>query len=287
VNRLSLRALLAAAFVASAAACAQTNTQPSINAGPYVPTPTVIVNELLRLAEPKPGEVLVDLGSGDGRLVTTAAKQFGTRGFGVEIQAELVELATQNAKREGVGDRVRFIRQDLFTTDVSEANIITLYLLPSTVVKLVPKFLAELKPGTRIISHDYPLAPWEHERVEEFSFEEKIRISGTTRTVLFRYIIPARIAGTWELTPPAAVGKAGRIAFTQDPTLRVRGIADIDGRSVALEDVKLRGTDLSFTLPAGGALKQKVAFRGRIDGRAAEGSAEVPGGAQGWKATLR
>lgn len=282
----SLARLFAAVGAAAAtAACAQQT--PSINAGPYVPTPTVIVAEVLKMAELKPGDFIIDLGSGDGRIVTTAAKQYGARGFGVEIQPELVDLANNNARNEGVADRVKFVRQDLFTMDVREANVITTYLLPNTVTKLIPKFLAELRPGTRIVSHDYPLAPWEADRVEEFQFEEKIRISGTTRTIIYRYVIPAKIAGTWDARLPGSIGRVSRLTFTQDPTLRVRGNLEVDGRSVALESITLRGEALSFAVPPVGGLKQRTVFSGRIEGANLAGQAQIAGAPAPFSATLR
>jgi SAM-dependent methyltransferase len=285
MNRRLLRASTTAIAAVASAACAQTPAP--TNFGPYVPTPTVIVTHLLKLADLKPGEYIIDLGSGDGRIVNTAAKQYGARGMGVDIKPELVELATKNAREAGVGDRVKFVAQDLFTLNVNEANVVTLYLLPSTVTKLIPKFLEELKPGTRIVSHDYSLAPWEHERVEEYEFDEKVQISGTTRTVLYRYIVPANVVGTWDAQLPAGVGKVGRFVFTRDPTLRVRGTAEVDGRSVALDNIKVTGTALSFDLPAVAGLRQRTSFTGRIDGGALKGEAVLAAGAAGWAAKLR
>ena len=142
--------------------------------GPYVPTPAAIVEELLKLADVKRSEYLIDLGSGDGRIVITAAKRYGASGHGIDIQDSLVELARKNAREQGVADRARFIQGDLFESDLSRADIVTVYLLPSTVPKLVPKLLAELKPGARVVSHDYALDPWIPERVLTFDFEEKI-----------------------------------------------------------------------------------------------------------------
>jgi ubiquinone/menaquinone biosynthesis C-methylase UbiE len=160
------------------------------SAGPYVPTPTPIVNELLKMADIRSGEFLVDLGSGDGRIVITAASQYGARGFGIDIQQSLVDLAGENARKAGVADSVRFVAGDLFNTDLSRADVVTVYLLPSSVPNLVPKLQRELRPGTRIVSHDYPLTPWAPERVQVFDFEEKVMISGTTRTVLYLYRVP-------------------------------------------------------------------------------------------------
>jgi len=172
--------------------CASAPAYAQGSGGPYVPTPTVIVDELLKLADIKRGEFIIDLGSGDGRIVVTAAKRYGASGYGIDIQPSLVELARESARKEGVSDRVSFVAGDLFESDLSKADVVTVYLLPSTVPKLVPKLLKELRPGARVVSHDYPLEPWVPEKVLSFNFEEKVMISGTTRTVLYRYIVPPR-----------------------------------------------------------------------------------------------
>ena len=175
--------------------CASAPAHAQGSGGPYVPTPTVIVDELLKLADIKRGEFIIDLGSGDGRIVVTAAKRYGASGYGIDIQPSLVELARESARKEGVSDRVSFVAGDLFESDLSKADVVTVYLLPSTVPKLVPKLLKELRPGARVVSHDYPLEPWVPEKVLSFNFEEKVMISGTTRTVLYRYIVPPRAPG--------------------------------------------------------------------------------------------
>ncbi len=186
----SFRALrLAAVLLLGAYASAATA---QLNAGPYVPTPWPILDEMLKLAAPKKGEYLIDLGSGDGRLVIASAKRFGTTGHGIDIQENLVKLATETAKKEGVGNRVHFVAGDLFQADLSKADIITVYLLPSIMDKLVPKLIKELKPGTRIVSHDYALEGMQHDNVLEFNFKEKLEISGTTRTVLYLYTVKKR-----------------------------------------------------------------------------------------------
>jgi len=162
------------------------------SAGPYVPTPWPILDEMLKLANIKKGEYLIDLGSGDGRLVIEAAKRHGAQGHGIDIQQPLVKLATERAAQEGVAGRVRFVAGDLFQADLSKADIITVYLLPSIMDKLVPKLVKELKPGTRIVSHDYALEGMQHDKVLEFNFKEKLEISGTTRTVLYHYTVPKK-----------------------------------------------------------------------------------------------
>ncbi len=276
---------LAGLLVATQGA-AQT-TEP-LNAGPYVPTPTVIVAELLKLAEIKANDFVIDLGSGDGRLVITAAKQFGARGWGIEYQEHLVKLSNENAQKEGVGERVKFIQGDLFKANLQEANVVTLYLLPGTVTKLIPKFLDELKPGTRVVSHDYPLAPWQHEKVAQFDFEEKVKISGTTRTVLYRYVIPARIEGDWDVKLPAVISRQpGRFSFKRDQTLRVRGAAAIGGRSLAFDEISVQGETFGARMQELKAGAERIVFRGVISGSSMTGTAEVDGKQWPWTGTLR
>ena len=137
------------AWLFMAAAIAQ-----QINAGPYVPSPQSVVADMLKFAGVGPGDFVIDLGSGDGRIVRTAAQVYGARGFGVEIQDDLVRLSNEAARKEGLADRVKFLKQDLFKTDISQATVLTMYLLPNTVNMLSEKFQAELRPGTRILSHD-------------------------------------------------------------------------------------------------------------------------------------
>jgi len=134
----------------------------------YVPTPQVVVDAMLQLAGVKADDVVYDLGSGDGRIPITAAKQFGARGVGIEIDPDLVRRATENAAAAGVADRVRFINQNLFTADLSEASVVTLYLLQSINERLRPKLVRELKPGTRVVSHVFNMGPeWPPERTIE------------------------------------------------------------------------------------------------------------------------
>src|SRR5262245_25882853 len=127
---------------------------------PYVPTHERIVDEMLKIANVGKNDVLYDLGSGDGRIPITAAKRFGTRGVGVDIDPDRVREARENADKAGVADRVKFFQQDLFETDIKEATVVTLYLLPDVNLRLRPKLLAELKPGTRLVSHNYDMGDW-------------------------------------------------------------------------------------------------------------------------------
>lgn len=131
----------------------------------YIPTPQPVVDAMLELAQVKRSDIVYDLGSGDGRIVITAARKYGARGVGIEIDPALVKSASENAAAAGVSDRVRFVRQDLFTADISRATVVTLYLLQSINERLRPKLVRELKPGTRIVSHVFNMGPeWAPER---------------------------------------------------------------------------------------------------------------------------
>ena len=188
-RRLSV-ALLAAPFVLPRIACGQ-DAKPAepIDGGPYVPTPDVIVDRMLELAGVRRDDLVVDLGSGDGRLVIEAARRYGARGFGVEREARLVDLARAAADKAQVGDRVSFRQGDIFETDLRGATVVTLYLLPRLLEHLQPKLRAELAPGARIVSHDYPLEPWPADRTLEFDVPEKAAVMLSPRTQLFLYVV--------------------------------------------------------------------------------------------------
>src|SRR5215510_10550500 len=145
----------------------------------FVPTPQEVVDAMLKLAKVTKNDVIYDLGSGDGRIPITAAKTYGARGVGIDIDPQRIKEATENLKTAGVGDRVKFLNQDLFTTDISEATVVTLYLLPSLNVKLIPKLNKELKPGTRVVSHAFDMSADGTERKPK----ETLNVNG--RTVYF------------------------------------------------------------------------------------------------------
>jgi len=156
---------------------------------PYVPTPQPVVDAMLKLGEVKKGDILYDLGSGDGRIPITAAKMYGVRGTGIDINPERISEAEANAKKEQVTDKVKFLNQDLFEASISDATVITLYLLPSINLKLRPKLFKDLKPGTRIVSHSFDMGDWQPEK--------KIEIDGR---YLYLWRIPA--------TPPKLADSA-------------------------------------------------------------------------------
>jgi hypothetical protein len=269
------RALLAVALAVVAVACAAQERKPE-SAGPYVPTPWVIVDEIMKLAEIGAGDYVVDLGSGDGRLVLTAVTRYKAKGgFGVDIEAPLVAQANDAARKAGVADRVQFHVRDLFETPVNEATVVTLYLLPTSVPKLQGRLLAELPAGARVVSHDYPFPDWPHERYVKMDVPEKVAISGTTRTTLYLYIVPARVAGEWELRLPSMPPKAPplRLSIVQ----RAQGATAQVGtpeRMVDVPDIAVSATEVRLTLPAGVAGPRAVTLRGRAGDGVIEGSAD-------------
>ncbi len=131
---------------------------------PFVPTPETVVHEMLRLAHLTSSDVLYDLGSGDGRIVITAARKYGVHGVGIDLNPDRIAEARENARKAGVADKVTFRQEDLFKTDISKATVVTLYLLPSVNLRLRPKLLRELRPGTRVLSHDFDMGDWKPDR---------------------------------------------------------------------------------------------------------------------------
>lgn len=153
---------------------------------PYVPTPQEVVDRMLKIANVKKGDVLYDLGSGDGRIPITAAQKYGVRAVGVDINPERVGEANQNAKKAGVTNRVQFRQQDLFQTNLGEATVVTLYLLPDINVKLRPQLLKQLKPGTRIVSHDFDMGEWKPDKV--------VQVQGPSREhTIYYWVVPKQV----------------------------------------------------------------------------------------------
>jgi ribosomal protein L11 methylase PrmA len=162
----------------------------SKSVSPYAGTPDSVVEAMLSLASVGPRDFVIDLGSGDGRLVIAAASKHGARGLGVDIDAKLVELANRFAERDGVADRAQFREQDLFETDVSAATVVTIYLAPRIMGRVAQKLQAELQPGTRVVVHDFPLPGWRADRVASFAVPEKRDYGLNERSTIFLYTVP-------------------------------------------------------------------------------------------------
>lgn len=176
-------ALIVAALLAAGGATAAAARQPDVI---YVPTPQELVEDMLRLADVKQGDVLYDLGSGDGRIPVTAAKKYGVRAVGIDIDPERIREAHANAKKHGVARLVTFRRQDLFKADFREATVVTLYLLPELNLRLRPQLLKQLRPGTRVVSHQFDMGDWRPDKTLE----------SNGRTVYFWVIPESNAAAT-------------------------------------------------------------------------------------------
>jgi len=159
----------------------------SENLAPFLPSPQLVVEKMLEAAHIKAGEIVYDLGSGDGRIVIAAAREFGARGVGIEIDPQLVAQSAESARRAGVGDRVRFSAGDLFEADLSDATVVTLYLSPELNLRLRPKLLRELRPGSRIVSHDFDMGDWPP--------SQTIRVASRDRVSnVFLWVVPPKTA---------------------------------------------------------------------------------------------
>jgi hypothetical protein len=260
------RFAFAALLAATAGAYAQSDTpfEPHVGQGGkdvvWVPTPQAVVDRMLDMAKVTASDYLMDLGSGDGRTVITAAKR-GLRATGIEYNPDMVELSKRNAEKEGVSERAEFKKADLFETDFSQATVITMFLLPDINVRLRPKILG-MKPGTRIVSNTFTMGEWE---ADETSSAEA---TGYYRTALL-WIVPALVDGAWK-------SPQGDVTFKQ-LFQKVAGTVQMNNAPLALNG-KLRGDQITFT--AGGA-----EFSGKVNGNTIEGTVKSDGKTSPWKAT--
>lgn len=244
--------IAASGFVGAQAQAPATQFEPKVGQEGkdvvWVPTPQALVDKMLEMANVTPQDFVMDLGSGDGRTVITAAKR-GARAMGIEYNPDMVELSKRNATKEGVTDKATFVKADLYETDLSKATVITMFLLPDINLKLRPKIL-NLKPGTRIVSNTFTMEDW--------MADETARVDNCTSwcTALF-WIVPAKVAGTWRLPQ-------GDLTLKQQYQM-VSGTLKSGNSSAQITDGKLRGDQLTFT--AGG-----VQYTGRVNGTTITGT---------------
>jgi hypothetical protein len=253
----------------------------------YVPTPQVVVDEMLKMVKLQASDFVIDLGSGDGRIIITAAKNYGARGFGVDLDTVLLKRARDGAQKAGVADRVQFIEQNLFETDLSRATVITSYLLPEMNERLRPKLLA-LKPGTRVVAHDYDMGEWYPDEQKTLLVPEK-QVGDPGKSYIFFYIVPAKIAGKWESL--INVGGRGVVyEFDFDQSFqRISGDARADGKPMRLPIFRVQGDQVAFELdvPQGSGMV-KHAFQGRVNQDVIEGTVTMAGQKpQRWSARLK
>lgn len=229
---------------------------------PFVPTPQVVVDEMLRIAGVGPRDFVIDLGSGDGRIPITAAKKFGARAMGVELDETLVFQSEEGARQAGVEKQVQFLQQDLFKTDLTRATVITMYLLPNVNRRLRPQLL-NLAPGTRIVAHDFDLDDWKP--------DAKV----TIRKNVFLWIVPARAAGRWRAKMDLPGGARMVEVELRQRFQEIDGLVRVDGRVVQLWEPRLRGDRVSFVVVDDAERESEASlyFEGRISAAAIEGEA--------------
>ncbi len=245
-------ALLALTLAAGVTSAAYAQEEPRLDVI-YVPTPQEVVDRMLELAKVGEGDYMIDFGCGDGRMVVTAAK-LGARGYGVDINPQRIKEANANAKAAGVTDRVEFKVANLFEEDLSKADVMAMYLLTDINLRLRPKILSDMKPGSRIVSHAFDMGDWKPEVHEN--------VNG--RNVYF-WIVPARVDGKWQIDGDK------KMSLDIDQKYQFfTGKAEVDGKPVEITDGQLKGADISFTVNG-----QK--YTGKVDGNTITGS--------NWKAT--
>ena len=264
--RQSFLALFLSALTASACAQAQPGMgeyQPQVGQEGkdviWVPTPQSLVEKMLDMGKVTPKDYVIDLGSGDGRTVITAAKR-GAKALGIEYNPDMVELSKRNAAKEGVGDRASFVKADLFESDFSQATVITMFLLPDINIRLRPKIL-DLKPGTRIVSNSFTMAEW--------TADDTVNVKDgcISYCTAYLWIVPAKVEGTWQLAQ-------GALTLKQSFQM-ISGTLKSSNNSAPIANGKLSGDQITFN--AGGVL-----YTGRVNGNAMEGSVSTGGS---WKAT--
>jgi hypothetical protein len=243
---------------------------------PYVPTPHNAVARMLEMAAVGKNDFVIDLGSGDGRIAIAAARDRGARALGVDIDPARVREANENAKAAGVAGRVTFRQQNLFDTPIGEASVLTMYLLEKVNLQLRPRILSELRPGTRVVSHQFDMGEWKPDQHTAVDSRD-----------IYLWIVPAKVDGRWEVTSGSR-----RFAIELKQTFqKIEGVATIDGRPVPLRNARLRGSLVQFTIDTG--KWGRLALRGRVSGSTIEGipvrSRATSGryAAASWRATRR
>ena len=242
---------------------------------PYVQTPQNVVDRMLQVAHVGPGDYVIDLGSGDGRMVITAAQKFGARGFGVDLDRRLVELANQLAASAGVADRAVFYERDLYDTDLSGASVVTIYLLPEVNLMVRPKLLATLKPGTRVVSHDYNMGDWTPDEQMVLDAPDK-PVGRDKKSKVFYWTVPANAAGKWRWELPVSGKPAVFDLVVAQNFQMIKGSLLVDGQALPLENPRLHGEAISFTVNDPRA-RTRYDFTGRIAGRGIAGEVRVAG----------
>jgi hypothetical protein len=251
---------------------------------PYVPTPPNVVTAMLDIAKTGPDDFVIDLGSGDGRIVIAAAKQYGARGFGVDLDGALVSQARREAERQGVQGRVEFFTRNIFVTDIDRATVLTSYLFPRVNLDLRPRLFSELKPGTRVVSHEFDYGNWKPDAHVRVPVPNKPY--GPPSSDVYLWIVPANAAGRWQwkLAGDAPVECE---AVLEQTFQMLRGSGRAAGASARVENARLAGEAISFVFVAQtGGREVRHELSGRISGDTIRGKARASGAAETeWQAT--
>ena len=242
---------------------------------PYVQTPMNVVERMLQIAKVNSRDYVIDLGSGDGRMVLTAAKKYGARGFGVDLDRRLVELANRTAAKTGVADRAAFYERDLYETDFSAATVMTIYLLPEVNQMVRPKLLATLKPGTRVVTHDYDMGEWQPDEQIVIDAPDK-PVGRDKKSKIFFWLIPANAAGKWRWELPQTGRNAVFELSVAQNFQMLTANATLDGRALAVANPRLAGEQISFEL-RDGVDGTRYEFTGRIVAHSLSGGVKVVG----------
>ena len=281
--RAALRAGLFLALCALSPA-GWTQQQPDV---PYVPTPWNVVEAMLDIGRVNAGDYVIDLGSGDGRVVIEAAKKYGARGMGIELDSNLVSIANREAGRLGVNTKASFISGNLFSFDFSAASVLTMYLLPKVNLELRPRILRQMRPGTRIVSHDFDMGRWQPDARREVAVPNKSY--GPPLSRIYLWYVPADASGKWQWQLP--VGGAARFyeATFRQTFQELSADAMIDGGAANTLGAQLRGDAISLTLTreiAGRIVTHE--FSGQVQGDRMVGRVRINDGEQttlDWQAT--
>jgi hypothetical protein len=243
---------------------------------PFVTTPPRVIERMLTLAQLGSDDVLIDLGSGDGRIVIHAAKHFRARALGIEMSSALVDSSRAAAAREGVADRARFQVGDVLQADLSTANVLTLYLSPGLNERLLPRILATMQTGSRVVSHDFPLSTWMPDKVERLDAPEK-NFGRGGESIVMLWIVPADAAGVWR----AAVGEDAnrrRFEFSLAQQFQRLDGAVLNDRGTVPLQASLAGARIDMTFPASQASGAGARVRASIEGDTMKGRWIAPGG---------
>lgn len=247
--------------------------------GPFVPTPQIVVEEMLRMANVGPKDFVVDLGSGDGVIVLAAVSKLKASGYGVDIDPALVQYANGEAKRLGIAERASFRVQDVFKADLSRASVITLYLLPSMMLNLRHKLLTEARPGTRVVSHDYNFDDWRPDDQIVLDVPEKEKVNGVPKATISLWVVPARVQGKWQIEVDS--GERYALALRQSYQA-ISGSLPASAKPLKLTTATLRGEEIAFTMLDG---TTRRAFNGIVSAEAMQGTVSLGAGRTGrWTA---